>query len=298
MDGSGPLESCIVPRKGPDFDLGGDIPRYWFDDDAFKTRFFDAMSLLFPEGEKFFIQCVRDFRDRIDDPELAAQVRDFTYQEGQHGMVHNAYNARIAAQGVAVEKIVEQEKRILAWLRRKLPATFTIAHTAAVEHATAIMAHGFMAHPEVFSAADPRMRALYVWHGVEEIEHKGVAFDVMQKIAGVGYGPRALMMLYVSIMFPLHTFLVMRHMFEVDRLPRRGRTWARGLWWLYGPRGLMTRLLPHYLAYYRPGFHPWQAGSTRAYARWREIFDGSGGDAIAASNALLEGAEHSARQPA
>lgn len=287
MDGSSPFESGIVQRKGPDFGLDGDIPRYWFDGDPFKTRFFDAMSLLFPEGEKFFIQCVRDFRDRITDPELQAQVKDFTYQEGQHGMVHSAYNERIARQGVAVDKIVAQEKRILSWLRRKLPPEYTIAHTAAVEHATAIMAHGFMNNPDVFAAADERMRALYVWHGVEEIEHKGVAFDVMQKIAGVGYGPRALAMLYVSIMFPLHTFLIMRHMFQVDGVPNRGRTWAKGLWWLYGRRGLMTRLLPHYLAYYRPGFHPWKAGDTEAYARWREVFDRSGGDAIAASNALL-----------
>ncbi|WP_420466829.1 metal-dependent hydrolase [Panacagrimonas sp.] len=287
MDGSSPFESRIVPRQGPNFGLDGDIPRYWFGGDAFKTRFFDAMSLLFPEGEKFFIQCVRDFRDRIGDPELQAQVKDFTYQEGQHGMVHNAYNERIARQGVAVDKIVAQEKRILSWFRRNLPKEYTIAHTAAVEHATAIMAHGFMNNPEVFAAADERMRALYVWHGVEEIEHKGVAFDVMQKVADVGYGPRTLAMLYVSVMFPLHTFLIMRHMFEVDDVPNRARTWAKGLWWLYGRRGLMTRLLPHYLAYYRPGFHPWKAGDTQAYARWREVFDSTGGDAIAASNALL-----------
>ncbi len=60
MDGSMPPAKQIVPRKGPDFGLDGDIPRHWFGGDAFKTRFFDAMSLLFPEGEKFFIQCVRD----------------------------------------------------------------------------------------------------------------------------------------------------------------------------------------------------------------------------------------------
>lgn len=283
-DASGSVE--IVPRKGPDFGLDGDIPLYWFGGDAFKTRFFDAMSLLFPEGEKFFIQCVRDYRSQVTDPLLAQQVKEFTYQEGQHGMVHNAYNQRIAAQGVAVDKIVDQEKRILIWLRSRLPASFTVAHTAAVEHMTAIMAHSFMQHPETFEAADERMRALYVWHGVEEIEHKGVAFDVMQKIARVGYLKRTLSMLYVSLVFPLHVFLIMRHMFKVDGVRGRFGVWMRGLWWLYAPRGIMTRLLPHYLAYYRPGFHPWSAGQMHSYARWREVFDGSGGDAIAAANAM------------
>ena len=285
MDGSKAPQQ-IVQRKGPDFGLNGDIPRWWFGGDAFKTRFFDAMSLLFPEGEKFFIQCVRDYRDRITDPKLLAEVKDFTYQEGQHGMVHTAYNSRIAAQGVAVDRIVDQEKRILAWLRAKLPASYTLAHTAAVEHMTAIMAHSFMNHPDVFEAADERIRALYVWHGVEEIEHKGVAFDVMQKVAKVGYFMRSLSMLYVSLVFPLHVFLIMHHMFKVDGVKKRFGVWARGLWWLYGPRGVMTRLLPHYLAYYRPGFHPWSAGQMATYATWRGVFDGSGGDAIAAANAL------------
>jgi predicted metal-dependent hydrolase len=275
----------IVPRKGPDFRLDEDIPRHWFGNDPFKTRFFYAMSLLFPEGEKFFIQCVRDYREQVTDPVLAQQVKDFTYQEGQHGMVHTAYNQRIADQGVSVDMIVDEEKRILAWLRRTFPASLTVAHTAAVEHLTAIMAHGFMKYPDTFEAADARMRALYVWHGMEEIEHKSVAFDVMQKVGKVGYLKRTLSMLYATIVFPLHTFLIMRHMFKVDGIGGF-RLWGKGLWWLYGPRGIMTRLLPHYLAYYLPGFHPWKNGQMLSYGRWREVFEQTGGDAIAASEAL------------
>src|SRR6218665_2557904 len=60
----------IVPREKLDFDLEGDIPQYWFGGDAFKTRYFDAMSTIFPEGEGYFISCVRAFRDRIQDKQL------------------------------------------------------------------------------------------------------------------------------------------------------------------------------------------------------------------------------------
>ena len=43
----------IVPREKLDFGLDDPrIPKYWFGGDAFKTRFFDAMSLIFPPGEK------------------------------------------------------------------------------------------------------------------------------------------------------------------------------------------------------------------------------------------------------
>ena len=39
------------------------------------TRMFDALSLTFPDGERYFIECVRMFRDKIDDPELQNELR-------------------------------------------------------------------------------------------------------------------------------------------------------------------------------------------------------------------------------
>ena len=33
-------DHTIVPREKLDFGLDGDIPKYWFGGDAFKTRFF------------------------------------------------------------------------------------------------------------------------------------------------------------------------------------------------------------------------------------------------------------------
>lgn len=284
----------IVPRKRPDFGLDGDIPKYWFDGDAFKTRFFDAMSLLFPEGEKFFIACVRDYREQISDPVLAQQVREFTWQEGQHGMVHTQFNNRVKAQGVDVDRVLEEQKRIMFGVFRKyLPRVFTLGQTAAAEHMTALMAHGFFASG-MFDKADPRIRAMYAWHAVEEIEHKAVAYDVFQKIAKGGYFTRILSMLQVSFSFPLHVFLIMHHMFKVDGVRNRLSVWARGLWWLYGPGGLYPRLLPHYLAYFKPGFHPWKHGDMRIYQHWTSAFEAGGGDAIAAGDAVI-GAAMAAR---
>ena len=278
---------AIVPRKGPDLGFDESMPRFWLEGDPFKTRFFDAMSTLFPEGEKFFIQCVRDYRDGIRDPELAHQVKDFIYQEGQHSMAHGVFNDRLRKQGVNVDAIEEESRVVLGFFRRKLPKAITLAQTAAVEHFTAFMAHGFMTRNELFEHADPRMRALYYWHAVEEIEHKSVAFDVLQKVAGAGYFTRILPMLWVSMMFPLHIFMVMRHMLKIDGFSfwQRSKLWVKGLYWLYGPGGLIPPLLGDYFSYYKPGFHPWQDGKLDAYERWRSIYDHTG-DALAAGNAL------------
>lgn len=286
MDGRHP-PADIVPRKGPDLGLDGDIPTYWLDGDAFKSRFFDAMSILFPEGEKFFIACVRDYRDRITDPALQAEVKDFMYQEGQHGMVHTQFNNRLKAQGIAVDHILEEQKRIMFQVfRRRFPKTFTLGQTAAAEHLTALMAHGFFANG-LFRNADPRIRAMYAWHAVEEIEHKAVAFDVFRDVAKGSWLTRAASMLMVSVTFPLHTFLIMRHMFVVDGLKQRWKVWAKGLWWLYGPGGLFPRMIPAYLAYYKPGFHPRDHGELDIYHFWRQAYESNGQDAIAAGDAVI-----------
>lgn len=275
----------IVPRQDLDFGLDGDIPKYWLDGDAFKTRFFDAMSTLFPEGERFFIACVRDYRDQISDPVLAAQVADFIRQEAQHGRVHTAFNARLSAQGVRVDRIEKKTRDRLHWFRQRFPKVVPLAQTAASEHMTAIMAHSFFERPEVFAGADPRIRAMYVWHGVEEIEHKAVAYEVMTNIANASYLTRVLAMIYVSLLFPLHTFMIVRHMLIVDGFSagERLRIWARGLRWLYGRGGLFQPLMKHYFAYYRPGFNPWQEGEMNAYERWLAAFERTG-DPVAAGD--------------
>lgn len=277
----------IEPRAHLDFDLQGDIPRYWFGGDAFKTRFFDAMSTLFPDGERFFIACVRDYRDQISDPTLQAQVKDFIFQEAQHGLQHDRYNDRLRAQGIRVDRIQENNRTAINWMRRWTPKAWTLSMTAAAEHLTAIMAHAFLGNQKLFAEADPRMRALYFWHAIEEIEHKAVAFDVMQGPAKVGYFTRVFGLIAETLAFPLSTFLIVNHMLRVDQAGSRWRLWWRGLKWLYGPGGLMMQLLPHYLEYFRPGFHPWRSGRMQAFEQWQQAYRDSGGNPIAASEATL-----------
>lgn len=278
----------IVPREKLDFGLDGDIPRHWMAGDPFKTRFFDAMSTLFPVGERFFITCVRDFKDRIADPRVLQDIKDFTRQEAQHSMLHTRYNDRLQAQGVRVDQILAgQEKRLFQIIRGHCSREFTLGITAAAEHITAIMADCFVERPEIFEGADPRLRALYVWHAMEEMEHKAVAFDVLQDVAHSSYLNRVGSMLLVTMLFPYHVFRIMRHMLQVDGFSRWQRTkiWAQGLWWLYGPGGLFPPILGQYFRYLKPGFHPWQDPVVASYDPWLRLLKETG-DPVEAGNRL------------
>ena len=88
----------IQPRK-VDFDVSS-VPRHWNGGDPVVTRFFDALSVHFPEGERFFIQSVRHFQDQVTDQRLREDIRHFIRQEGQHGIVHDRFNDVMEAQGI------------------------------------------------------------------------------------------------------------------------------------------------------------------------------------------------------
>lgn len=283
----------IVVRKDLDFGLDSDdIPRYWMAGDAFKTRVFDAVQATFPDGERYFISAVRAFRDRITDPALLQAVKDFTMQEGQHGQVHTRYNERLKRQGINVDAFTRHTKEITENRLKTLSAEYNVAMTAALEHFTAMMADLFFAEKAVLEGADSRVRAMFAWHAIEEMEHKAVAYDVMQKVAGVGYGMRVTAMTHATLAFSLFTVIAPWHMLKMDGFSTRERVklYAKGLPWLVGPRkGVLGRLLPMVASYYRPGFHPNHLPTVHNYQAWVTEFLASG-DPMAAADAMHQAA--------
>jgi len=279
----------IVVRKNLDFGFDADdIPRYWLDGNAFRSRLFDAVQATFPDGERYFISAVRAFRDRIGDPALLQEVKDFTMQEGQHGQVHTRYNERLRRQGVDVDAFTRHTKAMCDGRLRDYSAEYNVALTAALEHFTAMMADLFFAEKSMLDGADPHVRAMLAWHAIEEMEHKAVAFDVMQKVAGVGYLTRVAAMTHATFSFTLFTMVSPWFMLGMDGISKRERLtlYRQNLRWLLGPRkGVIGRLLPMIASYYRPGFHPNDLPSVHNYQAWLQAYTETG-DTIAAAEAM------------
>ncbi len=275
---------AIQPREKLDFQLSDDIPRFWNGGDPFKTRLFDAMSLTFPIGERYFISSVRNYRDQITDPKLLQEVKDFTRQEAQHGIVHTLFNDLLARQGLKTEWTQRFLDAKFKWQLKRWSRSFNLSYTAAAEHLTAMMCSTFMEREDIVGPFDPRVRAMYAWHSVEEVEHKAVAFDVLTQVAKAGYFTRIAGLIYFSIEYPIGVMFMMNRMFKEDGFNWRERLglWAKGLWWLYKPGGVFLPALGYYLSYYKPGFHPWQHGEMSMYQTWMDAFHRMG-DPIEAS---------------
>lgn len=274
----------IKPRKVT-FDVST-VPRHWNGGDPVLTRFFDALSVHFPEGERFFIQSVRNFQDRVKEPGLREDIRHFIRQEGQHGIVHDRFNEVMVGQGVDVDKITSNLRRFIRSSQKYLPEKYQLAMTAAFEHFTATLGEAMLKdETDMFTEADPVMRAMFLWHGVEEVEHKAVAYDVYQTAAGGGYLSRVSALVVTMLMIHLVVGPVFVNMLRLDGAMRQPGVLMRGLNRLYGRRGILTRMLPEFMAWFRPGFHPWDTGMPEKVAAWLEEY-GDHGDPMRASAAV------------
>lgn len=253
-------KATIKPRR-MDFQFDDSIPTYWFDRDVFKTLLLTALSCTFPEGERFFVRSVREYQDRIADPVLRQEVRGFIGQEAHHGREHTELNRFMADKGFPVQQEEEFVRRGLIAQHKWLSPERQLAKTCALEHFTALFAELLLEHPEFFAGMDERVLPIWLWHAVEESEHKSVAFDVYQDQVG-SYWVRASEMAVTTLEF---SFFTAFHMYRLSRHLEGGlgfRNTARGMNFLFGRKGWLRRLTPRYLAYFRRDFHPSEVDSS------------------------------------
>jgi len=259
----------IRPRN-LDFPLGDDVPNLWHSGDASVSHFFNGLSIMFPEGETFFMDAVRRYQGEVEAPALRAEVRAFCGQEGIHAREHRSYNEWLSARGYPVERL----ERIVRWrvrLVRSFPEKLQLAITCALEHFTAILADALLRDPRTVAGMHPRMAELWRWHAIEETEHKAVAFDVYQAVApGLGgHLRRCWAMFMVSVLFTsqivLHQVVLEHHEGTLWRLC--GRSFAFRYFWT--EPGFLRRALRSYRAYYQRDFHPWQHDNADLVESWK-----------------------------
>src|SRR5436190_20369306 len=85
----------------------GDVPRHWFAGSRAATHVANAVNLLFPAGERFFVRSVRHYSHRVS-PALAAQVKGFFGQEGRHAQAHERFFDTLREQGYPIDWILER----------------------------------------------------------------------------------------------------------------------------------------------------------------------------------------------
>ncbi len=239
--------------------------------DPIFSHFLATLSAVFPKGEDFFVASVRRHRDVVaDDSLLKAQVKGFTGQEAMHSREHRDLNERLAKMGYHTERADRTIGRLLDFLWKLPPRTLPIAATAAAEHYTGLLGESVLSDERTREVlfGEEAVQPLITWHALEELEHKNVAFDVMQA-AGAGYGVRVAGFAATTSVLASYVAIEWGRSVWEDRAvitEEHRRTFLRNLgrqkllsWWFLG----------NVLKYLRPGFHPDDTDTDALLEEWK-----------------------------
>lgn len=272
------------PVRRMDFEFQ-QVPRYWAGNDAGITHFMTALSALFPDGEKFFVDSTRAVRKhpKLADLQMQKEISAFIGQEAMHSKEHVAFNAAAQAYGYDVRSLENMTDTVIQTsvntvLKLFKPFGFTrdtigLTGTCALEHFTATIASELLRNPDIQAMFnDETMYQLWMWHAVEENEHKAVVFDVYQTLYGKGlkaYGQRALAMsLAMVILFFTQSYFTARLLKQDNKLTFKDTKYM--IKFMYGRKGFITRQIPELLAFFKPNFHPNDFDTDSLLASWKE----------------------------
>ena len=243
------------------------IRRHYFANSPVMSHLLTALSSTFPIGEQFFVHSVRNVRDNVQDENLQAQIAAFIGQEAMHSKAHAEFNAAWRSEDYNLD-------RFQAWLARKddyvknLHPKIQLAITCAFEHFTALLGGYILRHPEVLATLDEDAAKLWVWHAIEEIEHRAVAFDVYQAVYGDDKIRRRIMR-SVTTGFASLTLYSATRLFLQDKkksLPKVGGN----IFGFYLLGKMFLQLAPEYLAYFKTDFHPSEIDYTKLIRYWKQ----------------------------
>jgi uncharacterized protein len=268
-----------VPTRRVSFEESlRELPKHFAaDGDLVLSHLAASLSAVFPDGEDFFVRSVRHFRAQVTDPELQRQVNGFIGQEAMHGREHRVLNDRLAELGYPTKAFERFTRAGLEMRERIAPAKANLALTAALEHFTATLAEMLLTEPEARDLfGHPEVRNLFLWHALEESEHKAVAFDVYKAVGGTER------MRVWTMNFFRYGFVIGMALQVLVTLLGDKATYERGnlrrSWKRFRRSPLVSKDLWLQLKdYNRPDFHPDDRNTDELVTKWREELFGEEG---------------------
>lgn len=258
--------SFPVRRFRFDFTLS---KRYWFGNDPLLSHLLNGMSAIFPRGELYLINTLRQLRARIDDPVLQAQISGFIGQEAMHAKEHLAFNRYADEQNIDLQSLERYMDVLYRWFQRYLPPMHNMAIGCAIEHITATLGAELLRRDDLNQSMSGPVGQLWLWHAIEENEHKAVFFDAYRALGGTELVRLSWMAIASSALFGFMAY-------NMYRLVSADLQWSwphvqRFYHTLIGQQGLINqRVVTEFFDYFSARFHPNQHDSMAIQQVWRE----------------------------
>ena len=267
-----------IPIRHFDFKFNpAELDQKFFLNKELATSYFHALSIFLTFGEDVVIETARHHREFINDPILKQRLTSLIGQEAIHSKIHNQFNDEVLKEnGYPVELLRAIADKAFEYGIYKLPHSMQLSLMAGIEHYTAVLAEFMMQHEEyLLGSQDERQRAMWMWHMLEESEHKDIAYDVFLELSG-DYWVRITGFLLASLTIlggvSLGGYLmpfIRKPSNLINPLYMKDVLESTAL--LFGSeRGVFGSSFMHILEYLRPSFHPNDHDTTKYMEYYKE----------------------------
>lgn len=197
--------------------------------------------------------------DRVEEP-LRSEVEAFIEQEAGHSREHVAMNKALIGAGYDIAPLDRKIRGFVSFFEDandhvKLTATMCI------EHFTAIIAAELLKNRNHLAGVDNKMLELWLWHAIEEVEHKGVAFDVWNHATRDWSAARRYLWRSFFMVAVTTSFFINRTLGQIELLRQDGFGFFTALKNIlvsgFGKGGIGRNVLRPWASFFRPGYHPW-----------------------------------------
>lgn len=258
MNSTGKLDWKV--RK-PNYQFSDDTERYWFGNSIFKTHLANALTILFPDVEKFFVRTVKNYTPGSEKEELRKAALAFIGQETQHSIQHEKFWKNLKAQGYDLEEFLSSFRKFaFEFIEPVHSPEGRLALTAGLEHYTALLAEVAL-DGNLFREAEPELKKLFEWHCAEELEHKSVAYDLLLD-TNPDYILRIYGMILASILMLYFIPMTTLHLVAKDGQLFSFQFWKESLIFLFLDQKIIPKAAAIFFEYFHPDFHPRQRDNS------------------------------------
>ncbi|MEE2031660.1 metal-dependent hydrolase [Rhodococcus chondri] len=162
-----------------------DVPFLWNEENPAFSSMANAVSFLAVGFEKMIVQMIAQTKPLITDPAVAEEADAFTRQEGQHSTAHRQHVRALIARYPGLQETLDDVIRAYDKLTAETSLKYRLAYTADLE-ATFTPVFKLMLDNDstLFRPGDDRVASLFIWHFVEEVEHRSSALIIFESVVG------------------------------------------------------------------------------------------------------------------
>ncbi|WP_433623001.1 metal-dependent hydrolase [Nocardia sp. CA-120079] len=162
-----------------------DVPFLWNEENPAFSSMANAVSFLAIGFEKMIVNMIREAMPRITDPAVAEEADAFVRQEGQHSTAHRQHANGLIRRYPGLQETLNEVIAEFDRLTVHTSLEYRLAYTADLE-ATFTPVFKLMLDNDstLFRPGDDRVASLFIWHFVEEVEHRSSALIIFDSIVG------------------------------------------------------------------------------------------------------------------